>query len=158
MLCAWPWPLPPAERPLLQSDDPAAVPIARIDHQGTVRLSGSLDLSSVGENDGLTELLALPASHHVLGLIRGYQPPISWSATLLLLPYPDRSAPPLKPVWGWDLLAAGLPADNWEALAVGPQLSDGRTTLVLASDDNFNPLQSSWIAVMAPRRTDPCPD
>ena len=147
-----------AERPLLQSDDPAAVPIARIDHHGAVRLSGSLDLSSVGENDGLTELLALPASHHVLGLIRGYQPPISWSATLLLLPYPDRSAPPLKPVWGWDLLAAGLPADNWEALAVGPQLSDGRTTLVLASDDNFNPLQSSWIAVMAPRRTDACPD
>ena len=146
-----------AERPLLQSDDPAAVPIARIDHQGAVGLAGSLDLSSVGEQDGLTELLALPATRQLLALTRGYQPPISWSARLLLLAYPDRSAPALTPVVGWDLLAAGLPADNWEALAIGPQLSDGRTTLVLGSDDNFNPLQSSWLAVMAPRRTAACP-
>ena len=146
-----------AERPLLQSDDPAAVPIARIDHQGAVRLSGSLDLSSVGDQAGLTELLALPESDHVLGLTRGYQPPFSWSATLLLIPYPDSSAPALKPVLGWDLLAAGLPADNWEAMAIGPRLGDGRTTLVLGSDDNYNPLQSSWIAVMAPRRTQACP-
>ncbi len=146
-----------AERPLLQSDDPAAVPIARIDHQGAVGLAGSLDLSSVGEQDGLTELLALPATRQLLALTRGYQPPISWSARLLLFADPDRSAPALTPVVGWDLLAAGLPADNWEALAIGPQLSDGRTTLVLGSDDNFNPLQSSWIAVMAPRRTAACP-
>ena len=147
-----------AERPLLQSDDPAAVPIARVDHQGAVRLGGSLDLSSVGDQDGLTELLALPVSRQVLALTCGYQPPISWSASLLLFPYPDRSAPPLIPVLGWDLLAAGLPADNWEALAVGPRLRDGRTTLVLGSDDNFNPLQSSWLAVMAPRRTEACPN
>ena len=66
--------------------------------------------------------------------------------------------PPLQPTIGWDLLKAGLPADNWESMALGPALSDGRQTLVLASDDNFNPLQSSWVAVLAPRRTTACTD
>ena len=84
---------------------------------------------------------------------------MTWTARLLLYPYPSGSAaPPLQPLHGWDLLTAGLPPDNWEALAVGPRLRDGRTTLVLGSDDNFNPLQSSWLAVMAPRRTKACPD
>ena len=50
------------------------------------------------------------------------------------------------------------PPDNWEAMALGPALSDGRQTLVLASDDNFNPLQSSWLAVLTPRRTTACTD
>lgn len=41
-----------------------------------------------------------------------------------------------------DLRQAGLPAlDNLEAMAWGPAGPNGRPTLVLASDDNFNPLQ-----------------
>ena len=64
----------------------------------------------------------------------------------------------MRPIIGWDLLEAGLPPDNWEAMALGPALSDGRQTLVLASDDNFNLLQSSWLAVLTPRRTTACTD
>lgn len=50
-----------------------------------------------------------------------------------------------------DLLAAGLRADNWEGMAFGPDLPDGRKTLVLVTDDNFNQLFQStiiaWIAL-----------
>ena len=49
-----------------------------------------------------------------------------------------------------DLRSAGLPhVDNLEAMAWGPPLADGRRTLVLCSDDNFNPLQQTqfiWFA------------
>ena len=149
-----------AERPLLQSHDPLLVPMARV-HQGkAVRPQGTLQIPLPAERAGLTELLALPAQRHLLALVRGFQPPSTWTAQLLLFPYPNSSdtPPPLQPVHGWNLLAAGLPPDNWESLAIGPRLRDGRTTLVLASDDNFNPLQSSWVAVMAPRRDQPCAD
>lgn len=40
----------------------------------------------------------------------------------------------------------------------GPALSDGRQPLVLASNDNFNPLLSCWVAVLILRRTAACID
>jgi hypothetical protein len=39
--------------------------------------------------------------------------------------------------------------DNFEGLAFGPPLPDGRATLVLVSDDNFSPSQSTWFLVFA---------
>ena len=65
---------------------------------------------------------------------------------------------PLLPLAGWDLLKIGLPPDNWEGLTIGPRLSDGRSTLVLVSDDNFSPFQSSRVAVLAARRSTGCSD
>ena len=148
-----------AEQPLLQSANPSLIPMARLSKGAAVQAEGALKIHPRAKTAGLTELLALPSHRRLLALVRGFQPPITWTARLLLYPYPTgNAAPPLKPLHGWDLLTAGLPPDNWEALAVGPQLSDGRTTLVLGSDDNFNPLQSSWLAVMAPRRTEACSD
>ena len=149
-----------AERPLLQSIDPLLVPMARVNQGAAVRPESTLQIQPLAEGAGLTELLALPAQRKLLALVRGFQPPLTWSAQLLLFPYPSGSdtPPPLQPVHGWNLLTAGLPPDNWEALAIGPKLRDGRTTLVLGSDDNFYPRQSSWLAVMAPRRTEACSD
>lgn len=55
----------------------------------------------------------------------------------------------------------GLPSDlapsldNFEGLAFGPSLPDGRATLLLVSDDNFNPAQRTWflqLAIGTPRR------
>ena len=39
--------------------------------------------------------------------------------------------------------------DNFEALAFGPRLADGRQTLILASDDNFNISQRTWFLLFA---------
>jgi 3-phytase/alkaline phosphatase D len=43
----------------------------------------------------------------------------------------------------------GLAIDNIEAISWGHRLADGRPTLVLASDNNFNPLQTSQFIVLA---------
>jgi hypothetical protein len=41
-------------------------------------------------------------------------------------------------------------------LAWGPELGDGRRTLVIVSDDNFSLLQRNLVGVLAPRRTPRC--
>lgn len=42
-----------------------------------------------------------------------------------------------------DLAETGIPLENYEGMAFGPRLPDGRETLVLVSDDNFNPSQEA---------------
>ena len=47
-----------------------------------------------------------------------------------------------------DFRASGLPhVDNFEAMAWGPPLPNGHRTLVLCTDDNFNPLQVTQFVV-----------
>ena len=47
-----------------------------------------------------------------------------------------------------DFRASGLPhIDNFEAMAWGPPLPNGHRTLVLCTDDNFNPLQVTQFVV-----------
>ena len=111
---------------------------------------------------GLTDLLPLESGNRqqtgpLLALWRGYAKPNRWWSRLELLaplalgPAPQ---PPRAPIAQWDLIALGLEPDNWEAMAVGPSLGDGRSTLLLASDDNFNPLQANRLALLAPKRID----
>jgi hypothetical protein len=38
----------------------------------------------------------------------------------------------------------GATLDNFEGMAFGPALPDGRQSLILVSDDNFNPTQRTW--------------
>ena len=109
---------------------------------------------------GLTDLLALEPGNReqtgpLLALWRGYAEPQRWWSRLeLLAPLAlgTKSQEPKPPLAQWDLLAIGLGPDNWEAMAVGPSLADGRITLLLASDDNFNPLQANRLALIAPKR------
>ena len=109
---------------------------------------------------GLTDLLALEPGNRqqtgpLLALWRGYAEPQRWWSRLdLLAPLPlgPVSKQAQAPLAQWDLLAVGLGPDNWEAMAVGPSLADGRSTLLLASDDNFNPLQANRLALIAPKR------
>jgi hypothetical protein len=147
-----------AEAPLLQHQTEDGISLMRRAPGDALRTAGALDVGAAGRHDGLTELLALPTRQQLLGLRRGFAPPDQWTARLQLFALPEHQGPPLQPIIGWDLLEAGLPPDNWEAMALGPVLSDGRQTLVLASDDNFNRLQSSWVAVLSPRRTTACTD
>jgi len=69
---------------------------------------------------------------------------------------PDPAGTPVAPLASWTLLQLGLAADNWEVLLAAPPMADGRTTLVLASDDNFNPLQHTHLARLVPRRLPGC--
>lgn len=147
-----------AEAPLLQDLSLGGVdrvPVAALSHEQAWTPLGHLVIgpegSAANRSQGLTELLALHGPSGVLALHRSYAAPGQWTARLTL-----HSAPPqLKPLTGWDLLAHGLPSDNWEGLAWGPRLPDGRRTLVAVSDDNFNPLQRSWVAILAPRHATP---
>jgi hypothetical protein len=43
----------------------------------------------------------------------------------------------------------GPSLDNFEGMAFGPPLPDGRQSLVLVSDDNFNPKQRTWFLRLA---------
>jgi hypothetical protein len=98
------------------------------------------------------------AAGRLLGLLRRFEPPDRWQIRLALysLPPPGSKAP-LAPLAQWDLITAGLIPDNWEGLSPGPTLPDGRPTLLLASDDNLNPLQSNRLALLTARRDPGCP-
>ena len=110
---------------------------------------------------GLTSLLPAQATEQppLLALWRGYAEPNSWWNRLSLLPplpldqEPSRAVAPLM---RWDLRDVGLESDNWEALTAGPQLEDGRPTLLLASDDNFSPFQQNRLALLAPLQPEAC--
>jgi hypothetical protein len=139
-LLRWQW--PPAADPAVA--DPAAMP------QGALQLP-------FGDGWGLTDLLPLD-SGELLGLLRRYRPPDRWQIRLALYPLPPvGSSAALAPRIWWDLLAAGLPPDNWEGLSPGPSLPDGRPTLLLVSDDNLNPFQSNRLALLTPNRAVSCP-
>ncbi len=115
-----------------------------------------------GASWGLTDLMVVsgPAGEPaLLGLLRRYEAPDRWQARLALYPLPGparEQQAPLAPTISWDLLATGLPPDNWEAVTAGPDLPDGRASLVLVSDDNFSPLQNNHLVRLAPRRQPGC--
>jgi hypothetical protein len=48
-----------------------------------------------------------------------------------------------------DLRRLGVPMDNYEGLALGPALPDGRRLLLVCSDDNFNPAQKTIFLAFA---------
>ena len=39
--------------------------------------------------------------------------------------------------------------DNFEGMAIGPRLPDGRSSLILVSDDNFSRIQRTWFLLFA---------
>jgi hypothetical protein len=96
----------------------------------------------------------MPAgSGRLLALMRRFTPPSTWQIRLELhgLPSPEAKEP-AKALAIWDLIAAGLVPDNWEGLAEGPRLQDGRSSLVLLSDDNLSPLQANRLALISADR------
>ncbi|MGH3048168.1 MAG: esterase-like activity of phytase family protein, partial [Gaiellaceae bacterium] len=48
-----------------------------------------------------------------------------------------------------DLDALGIPLDNVEGMAFGPDLPDGRRSLLLVSDNNFSPIQFTQFLLFA---------
>jgi len=117
------------------------------------RGQGALLLPPEG-NWGLTDLLALP-SGPLLALLRRFELPNRWFNQLALYPLPGANQV-AAPLAVWDLQALGLTPENWEGISPGPRLADGRSSLVLVSDDNLNPLQSSRVALLTPPSPFPC--
>ncbi len=72
---------------------------------------------------------------------------------------PDDLAPVRKVLWldmldpALGILGPGLP-EKWEALTFGPDLADGRRTIVVASDNDFRDDQPTYIWVFAFRPED----
>lgn len=134
----------------LQPQGPTARPLARL-------------AIPTGEGWGLTDLLVVDGAGPapgLLGLLRRYEAPDRWHIRLAHYPLPGDRADPavvLEPIRQWDLIAAGLTSDNWEAMTPGPVQADGRPSLLLAADDNFSALQDNRLALLAPRPSAPCP-
>jgi 3-phytase len=115
---------------------------------------------------GLVELLALDADR-LLALERSYSVGVGVTARLFAVSLEDateitgrRSVDPatVRPAAKrllLDLTDLGVPLDNLEALAWGPDLPDGRRTLLILSDNNFNfpPGQKTQLLVFA---VEPC--
>ena len=152
-----------AEAPLLQDRAPSdrdSVRLAHLDPEGVMQEHGRVPLDSISEDPeetiGLTELLALDGPSALLALIRRHRP-LQWTASLQLFSWPERASQlTLQPLKGWDLTRDEVPPDNWEGLAWGPELNDGRRTLVIVSDDNFSLIQRNLVGVLAPRRSPNC--
>lgn len=153
-----------SESPLLQ-DPPAQVRLLGWTlgpAEATARPLARLAIPA-GAGWGLTDLLVIDAAAPqpgLLALLRRFQAPDRWQVLLAHYPLPEGRGDPdgvLQPIRQWDLIEAGLPPDNWEALTPGPVQADGRASLLLASDDNFNASQDNHLALLVPRRTPPCP-
>lgn len=153
-----------AEMALLQ-DPPGQVRLLRWqpDGSGTLQPVELRPLALPPGGWGLTDLLA--TDQGLLGLWRHFEAPDQWQARLVLYPATAMAAKPAKgsagqpvtPLISWNLLQLGLAPDNWEVLLAAPALGDGRSSLLLASDDNFNPMQRSHLARLVPRQQPGCP-
>lgn len=57
--------------------------------------------------------------------------------------------PPIAKHLLLDFADLGITPDNLEGMTFGPRLADGRYTLIVVSDDNFNPTQSTQFIALA---------
>ncbi|HPK66301.1 MAG TPA: esterase-like activity of phytase family protein, partial [Thermoanaerobaculia bacterium] len=48
-----------------------------------------------------------------------------------------------------DLGSLGIEMDNYEGMALGRELADGRRLLLIVSDDNFSPEQANRLLLFA---------
>lgn len=100
--------------------------------------------------NGLVELLAVDDTT-LLALERSYTAGLGNVIRLYSISLDAESTgSPLRSSSPVDLGAAlGLDMDNVEGMTWGPRLPDGRRTLVMISDDNFNPEQVTQILAFA---------
>jgi len=107
---------------------------------------------------GLTEILAIDQGGHFLSLERSfgtngfgarlYQLSMGSATDTIRIDNFKGSLPGVQPIRKkllLDLGQLGISLDNLEGMTLGPQLPDGNRSLVLVSDDNFNPLQKTQL-------------
>lgn len=111
--------------------------------------------ASGATENGLVELVSLDQGGHFLSLERSfgasagigaklYQLAIGGATDTSSIPYFHGDVAGIVPIAKrllLDLSDLEIPLDNLEGMTIGPRLPDGSQSLVLISDDNFNPLQ-----------------
>ncbi len=114
------------------------------------------------QTNGLVELLAID-QNHLLSLERSYSNGVG--NTILLFEVSLENARDIQNIKSlsemeigeirpaekrllFDLRSLNLPLDNIEGMTFGPLLPDGRRSIILISDNNFNPLQVTQILVI----------
>lgn len=117
-------------------------------------------------SNGLVDLLALDNQGHLLSLERSF---IGLGYTIRLFEVSLEGADDIrdidslsavdintiKPVQKkllLDFQTLNLPLDNIEGLTFGPQLADGRRSLIVVSDNNFQPAQRTQILALGIRK------
>ncbi|NJO80255.1 MAG: esterase-like activity of phytase family protein [Cyanobacteria bacterium RM1_2_2] len=117
------------------------------------------------ENQGLSDLLVLAQGGHFLGLERSfgitgfggklYQLVMGGATDITSIPNLSGGTEGITPIYKrllLDFSDLGIPLDNFEGMALGPQLSDGSQSLVVISDDNFNELQTTELLLFRLRQ------
>lgn len=118
------------------------------------------------ENHGLSDLLVLDQGGHMLSLERSfglttgfggklYQLVMGGATDITPLPSLSGGIEGITPIYKrllLDLTDLDIPLDNFEGMALGPQLSDGSPSLILLSDDNFNELQTTELLLFRLRQ------
>ncbi len=111
------------------------------------------------QTHGLSELLALPGGD-LLALerelvegrgfeIRIYRVSLAGATDVSgMESLAGASYVPVRKTLVYDFGRSGFVPDNIEGMAFGPNLPDGSATLVLVSDDNFNPLEKTQIVAL----------
>ncbi|QIZ71901.1 esterase-like activity of phytase family protein [Oxynema aestuarii] len=115
------------------------------------------------KSNGLVELVALD-ERRLLSLERSYSAGVGNTIRLFAIDltaatpieqidaiqWPlDPAIVPVEKRLVLDLNSLGIPLDNLEGMTWGPPLPDGRRSLVLVSDNNFNPFQFTQIIVFS---------
>ncbi|WP_165769376.1 esterase-like activity of phytase family protein [Arboricoccus pini] len=112
-----------------------------------------------GDN-GIADILALDSTH-LLVIERGYTPGVGNSIRLYaadldgasnvldLGSLKNETYRPMRKTLLLDMARLGVRLDNVEGITFGPKLGDGRRTLLLVSDDNFNPSQRTIFYALA---------
>ncbi|MEB3336162.1 MAG: esterase-like activity of phytase family protein [Leptolyngbyaceae bacterium] len=107
-------------------------------------------------NHGLTEMLSLDQGGHFLALersfgLKGFGARIfqistggaTDTAEIASLKGNVDGIAPIRKKLLLDLSQLNIPLDNLEGMTIGPRLPDGTQSLLLVSDDNFNPKQTT---------------
>lgn len=123
--------------------------------------------AQLAADNGVSEILAIDASHllvleraglqlagkHYTFRTRLFCTDLSRAADTRALPALQGRALAAAPKFLlFDLgRAEGVPPSNFEAMAWGPRLADGRATLLLAADNNFDPEHANDFVLLASR-------
>lgn len=111
--------------------------------------------ASAFANNGLVELLALDDRGTLLALERSFSTGVAGNDIRLFLARPDPAGAdatgrvPLRKELVLDFDDLGITLDNVEGMTFGPDLADGRRTLVFVSDDNFSETQVTQFLAFA---------